>query len=278
MATAQGQTQAAFLNNLLATNLAGASASGLQSNANLAIGSLGAGYGNARTDVTNQFQPSLNALGTGFDQARGDITGAYAPAMDATKAGINEYQPWIGSGTSADAMYTNALGLNGPGGNAAATGAFQASPGYEWNKSQAVDAAARKASALGIGGSGNTLDAITRLGENLANNEYGSWLTNLNNASSRGLTAASGAAAGNYNLANLGVGQGHDLGNLDTTRGTATAGLMTGQSRYRARNRECKHLYRPRQLACWSQYEPDEHVQHEQYERRTGSGCGASGE
>lgn len=228
MATAQGQTQAGFLNNLLATNIAGSSAGTLNQNAQLSLGALGQGYGNARTDITSQFQPSLGALGTGFDQARGDITGAYAPAMDATRAGIAQYQPWIDSGRSADAMYTNALGLNGAGGNAAATDAFHVGPQYAWNRDQAIDASARKANALGIGGSGNTLSAITTLGENLANNEYGSWLTNLNNASGRGLTAASGAAQGNYNLANLGVQQGHDLGNIDTTRGTATAGLMTG--------------------------------------------------
>jgi hypothetical protein len=80
MATAQNQTQAAFLNNLLATNIAGATAGQLQGYGNQAIGALGTGYGNARTDVTNQFQPSLSALGTGFDQARGDITGAYPGA------------------------------------------------------------------------------------------------------------------------------------------------------------------------------------------------------
>jgi hypothetical protein len=228
MATSQGQTQAGFLNNMLATSIAGSSANELNQNAGLSLGALGTGYGQARTDVTNQFQPSLSALGTGFDQARSDITGAYAPAMDATRAGIAQYQPWINSGTSADAMYGNALGLNGAGGNAAATAAFQAGPQYGWARDQAIDAAARKASSLGAAGSGNTLSAITTLGEHLAAGEYGNWLTNLNNASSRGLTAASGAAQGNYNLANLGVGQGHDLGNIDTSRGTATAGLMTG--------------------------------------------------
>jgi hypothetical protein len=228
MATSQGQTQAGFLNNMLATSIAGSSANELNQNAGLSLGALGQGYGQARTDITSQFQPSLSALGAGFDQARSDITGAYAPAMDATRAGIAQYQPWIDSGRSADAMYGNALGLNGAGGNAAATDAFHVGPQYQWNVNQATDAAARKAASLGVAGSGNTLSAITTLGENLANNEYGSWLTNLNNASGRGLTAASGAAQGNYNLANLGVGQGHDLGNIDTTRGTATAGLMTG--------------------------------------------------
>jgi hypothetical protein len=149
MATAQNQTNAAFLNNTLATSLAGASAGTLNQNAGLSMDALGRGYSNARTDVANQFAPSLNALGTGFDQARSDITGAYPGAMDATRAGIAGYQPWINSGTAADTMYGNALGLNGAGGNAAATGAFQASPQYAWNRDQAIDAAARKAASLG---------------------------------------------------------------------------------------------------------------------------------
>jgi hypothetical protein len=228
MASAAGQTQAAFLNNLLATSISGATTDQLNRNANLSLDALGTGYTGARGDVTAQFQPSLDSLGRGFDTARTDLTTGYGAAGDATRAGIAQYQPWINSGTSADAMYTNALGLNGAGGNAAATDAFHAGPQYQWNRDQAIDASARKMNSLGIGGSGNTLSTITTLGENLANNEYGSWLSNLNNASGRGLTAASGAAQGNYNLANLGTGLATNLGNLDTSRGTAEAGLRTG--------------------------------------------------
>jgi hypothetical protein len=227
MASAAGQTQAAFLNNLLATSISGATTNELNQNASLSLGALGTGASAARADITGQLQPSLDALGTGFDTARSDLTSNYGPAADSIRTGIAGFQPWINSGTAADSMYGDALGLNGAAGNAAATGAFQASPGYQWNVDQATDAAARKASSLGVAGSGNTLSAITTLGENLANNEYGNWLSNLNNASSRGLTAASASAAGDYNLANLGVQQGRDLGNVDTSRGAAVAGTLT---------------------------------------------------
>lgn len=240
MATAQNQTNAAFLNNVLATSIAGSSANELNQNAGLALGSLGQGYGQARTDINAQTPLELSALGQGYGTGNAALTAGYNTATGAINAGIGEYQPWINSGTAADTMNMNALGLNGPGGNAAATAAFQTSPGYTFNVNQATDAAARKAASLGVAGSGNTLEAITRLGENLANNEYSSWLTNLNNASSRGLTAASGAAAGNYNLGtaamNYGtginsnaVGQGTNTANLYGNLGTSLASLGTGQ-------------------------------------------------
>src|SRR5258706_15039579 len=73
-----------------------------------------------------------------------------------------------GAGTN---MYMNSLGLNGAGGNADATGAFQASPGYNWQRDQAIEATARNANRFGAGG--NELAALTDRANNLANQEYG---------------------------------------------------------------------------------------------------------
>jgi len=68
---------------------------------------------------------------------------------------VNAYTPLsnlgqkYGAGTN---LYMDSLGVNGPGGNANATGAFQASPGYNWQRDQAIEATARNANRFGAGG------------------------------------------------------------------------------------------------------------------------------
>lgn len=121
----------------------------------------------------------------------------------ALNSAIGAYQPWVTSGGAANTMYGNALGLNGADGNAAATGAFQAGPGYQFAMDQGTQAALRGASAGGMLNSGNTLTALTQFGQGLANQEYGSWLDRLSGMSAQGLSAAGGQASGYGGLADL---------------------------------------------------------------------------
>jgi hypothetical protein len=82
-----------------------------------------------------------------------------------------------GAGTG---LYLDSLGVNGAQGNARATGAFQAGPGYRYAVDQSLDGVARKAAALGMGGpQGNTLAALSDRAGNMANQEYGNWQTRL---------------------------------------------------------------------------------------------------
>src|SRR4051812_27611890 len=71
----------------------------------------------------NQYQgQGAGYLQTGYDTGRGDLNqalGAWSPLSNLA----GQYR----GGTD---MYFNALGLNGPQGNAAATAAFQNNPGY----------------------------------------------------------------------------------------------------------------------------------------------------
>ena len=98
---------------------------------------------------------------------------AAAGAYDPLKAIAAKY----GGGTN---LYLDSLGVNGPGGNARATGAFQAGPGYQYAVDQSLDGVARKAAALGMGGpQGNTLAALSDRAGNMANQEYGNWQTRL---------------------------------------------------------------------------------------------------
>lgn len=160
-------------------------------------------------------------LQSGYDTGRGDLTnalGAYAPLSSlATK---------YGAGTD---LYLDALGVNGAGGNTRATAAFQNNPGYEMSVNAGLDAINRRRGVASMSDSGNAdIDALS-FGQNLQNQQYQGWLSNLAGINNNALSATSGAAAGQAGvyggLADLAKGYASDqiglLGN--TTSGMAGA-------------------------------------------------------
>lgn len=169
------------------------------------------GSQNKQNDILNGglFQ-SLDALAQGrqgYNQAQNNALGALGEGYDTARADLNRaneyYQPFYNEGAGAVSTLGNSLGINGGDGNQQAINAFQAGPGYEFQRDQAADLAARNAARLGIAGSGNTLTALGKLGSNLANQEYGNWQNRLANLSGQGLQAAGGMAQGQQSLANL---------------------------------------------------------------------------
>ena len=76
-------------------------------------------------------------------------------------------------------LYQGALGVRGPEAAAAARNAFQASPGYDWARDQALQAVERSGAGRGMLMSGNTLTALQDRGNQLANQEWGDYLTRL---------------------------------------------------------------------------------------------------
>lgn len=173
---------------------------------------------------------TIKALGknsdllTGFDTTGNNIinTGE-RQSTGAINSGIAGYQPWLDSGKTANTMYGNALGLNGTSGNATATDAFHTSPGYDFAVDQGLTAATRKMSSLGLLSSGNTLDALQKTGQGLADQDYGSWLDRLNGVSGQGMQAAGGQQQGDTALA--GVYQG-GIDNRLGLENTVTQGQM----------------------------------------------------
>jgi hypothetical protein len=104
-------------------------------------------------------------------------------------------------------MYLNALGINGPQGNADASATFQNAPGYTGAVNAGLDVINRRRATQGMNDSGNAnIDAQT-FGQNLQNQQYNAWLANLQNAGQTGVNAtgvaAAGQAGGYTNLANL---------------------------------------------------------------------------
>ena len=150
---------------------------------------LTAGYG---TDA-------MGYLKSSYDTGRGDLgqaIGSFAP--------LSELASKYNKGGD---LYMDALGINGPEGNTRATGAFQNNPGYEGAVTAGLDAINRRRGGSGMSNSGNAdIDALT-FGQNLQNQQYNTWLQNLQATGNAGIgltgQAAQGQAGGFTNLANL---------------------------------------------------------------------------
>lgn len=170
---------------------------------------------NAKRDVASLLggaqSDALASLGRNFGQARNDATTNYAAAID-------RLNPWSEAGTDALGVYRGSIGLGGDAARDSALAAYRASPGYERRVSEATDALARKASALGALGSGNTMQAISDRANYLADEDYGRWQGQVLGLSDRGQQAA-GVQAG------LQGQLGSTLAGLGSQQGLAESGL-----------------------------------------------------
>lgn len=133
-------------------------------------------------------------LGASRTAGLGYLDAGRTGALDSLTAAGDVYRPLMSKYGAATSLGLDALGVNGPEGNARATNAFQAGPGYNWMVDQSLEGVARKANALGMGAGGNTLAALSDRAGNLANQEYGSWLDRLGGYVSPELSATSGLA------------------------------------------------------------------------------------
>ena len=166
-------------------------------------------------------------IDTGYNTARGDLgnaLGSFTSLADLAKK--------YGTGTD---LYLDAIGANGSAGNARATGAFQAGPGYQFTLDSGLDAINRRRAAGGMLDSGNAdLDAI-KFGTGLADQTYGDWLTRLGGLVSPELSATSGAATGQAGvyggMAGLATQNASDKVNLlgNTTTGLVGANNLQAQ-------------------------------------------------
>jgi hypothetical protein len=100
---------------------------------------------------------------------------------------------------------------------------FQASPGYQFAREEGIRAIDQAASARGMLGSGARLRELTRYGTGVANQEYGNWLSRLQNLASVGQTASGQAAS-------LAQQSGQQQANLTLAGGQAQAQGTVGQA------------------------------------------------
>ncbi len=156
----------------------------------------------AQAGYAQAMNAAKGATDSAYGIARGDLTGA------------DYYAPWYGTGQNANTMYANALGLNGAEGNTAARGAFQASPGYDWQVQQGLNALNRTAASRGSLAGGGQSIALQNSGQNMANQQWQNWLSGLTGMSQQGMQAAAGKTGQQNALASLDYGYGKDLSNI----------------------------------------------------------------
>jgi hypothetical protein len=229
--------------------------------AGLSLSALGGGYNQARGDLTGVAQQSNAALGGGLQNAVASLQNPMSTYVhlygqgdrflgDAGQQADAYYQP-LGAGANAGfSQYGDAAGVNGAEGQARARQNFQTGPGYNFARDEAMNAATRGANAAGMTASGNTMDALSRLGNNLANQEWGSYVNRLSpylslapsiagqRAGIATNTAAQRAGLGeNFSnrlgqtqsaLANLYSGHGKDLAGMSQNYGNTLASMGTG--------------------------------------------------
>lgn len=126
---------------------------------------LGLNKGNATTAAAKKNMgviDDLEALGTGF--------------LNQNTATTADYLTY--GKTGADA-YSDALGLNGAAGAAAAQERFTTSPGYQFALDQGLQGIQRLGAAQGRMQSGNTDIDLLKYGVGAANNEWGNYLDRL---------------------------------------------------------------------------------------------------
>ena len=131
---------------------------------------------------------NMGFLDTGLGKSSGYLNsalGAYTPLSDLAS-----------SYRGASDLYMNALGVNGADAARTAQQSFTNNPGYEAAVDAGLSAINRRRAAGGMLGSGNAdLDALT-FGQNLQNQQYGSWLDRLSGLNQNALQATGTAAAG----------------------------------------------------------------------------------
>ncbi|MBK8467836.1 MAG: hypothetical protein IPL32_18650 [Chloracidobacterium sp.] len=209
---------------------------------------LNQGYGQAQGNLTSGY----NGANSAYDTATGNINQGYGNALSALGKGVNQavetYQPWYQSGTQANTMYGNALGLNGAAQQAQFMRGYKANPFMQANNDFATRAIMQQMNARGMSGSGTAAAAVAQESMRRGADDYNNYLGHLSGVSGQGLQAA-GQIGGLYaqqgkDTANMYAQQGSDLANISGQRanlgwqyGQGQAGLNTDLAATRAGNR-----------------------------------------
>jgi hypothetical protein len=184
--------------------------------------------GGAQEDAAAKNAIALNQYGTTANAALG--TG-YGTGVTNLNQAIGAYSPLASLGTKysqAGDLLLGAEGAGGPAGTAAAQAAFTNAPGYTGAVSAGTDAILRQLGASGMSQSGNAAEDVGTFTQNLQNQQYNTWLQNLQQTAGMGANATAGAAtgqaAGYGSLANLGYQYGSDQSGV---AGNIASGTMS---------------------------------------------------
>jgi hypothetical protein len=162
----------------------------------------------------------IAGINQGYDLASNAVQGGLNTANQYYNSAYGSWAPLAGQGAAGANAYMDALGLNGPAGNARALAGFQNNPGYQAQLQTGVDAIDRGAAARGMTQSGNTLAAEQQYGQNLANQGYNQYLNTFLPLLSQQTAAAQGQAGVLQNQAGTNFAGGQLLGNYGWQKGT----------------------------------------------------------
>jgi hypothetical protein len=165
-------------------------------------------------------QTGYNDLTTQFNQGRDALTTNYAAALQPFQQNYATAQ----QGTTA---LGNALGLNGPQGNASATQAFWNNPAIASQLQIGDQNVLRNQAATGQLNSGATNVDLQNLGQATAAQGWNQYVNNLQPFLGAGNAAASG-------IAGVDTGLGSSLNQSFTNQGNAAFGAATGQANAQA--------------------------------------------
>jgi hypothetical protein len=170
----------------------------------------------------------IAALQGGQEQALAALKASKDASLGYYNQALPLYEPYRQQGLDAWKQYGNAAGLNGQAGYDAATGAFRASPNYQYDLQQASDETQRAAGAVGELYSGNTAAAISDRAGKMADREYGNYVDRLRDIAGTGYNAT-GAEAGLYQgMAGVEGNYGAAAGGLYDSTGARLAGVIGG--------------------------------------------------
>lgn len=201
----------------------GQAADAITGNYGSALSALGSGYAQGNSDLTSNYGQAANALTSNYGQAKTDLGNQYAQTQGYLGQATASYQPLINQTAGSVGQYENAIGANGAAGNAAATAAFQAAPGYQYQQDQALGAVQRSAAARGGLAGGNATADILNTATGLANQSYQQYVNNLQNSTGLYTTGLAGQAQGLQAQANASQNYGTQLSGVDTSLGNALA-------------------------------------------------------
>lgn len=184
----------------------------------------------ATRDATNA---SINAQQTAQEK-QAALNAPYAAIGTGTPGSPANAGPGSGSPgtTGAIQQYQNLLGL-GPGGTADIEKTLAATPGYQFAKSQGLQAATNAGTLTNPGGiSGNTLEALDKFGTGLADTTYQEAVGNAQNAVTIGQNAAAGTGSGilqtGSNVSNLISNQGNTIAGIDANQAAGLSKVASG--------------------------------------------------
>jgi hypothetical protein len=163
---------------------------------------------------------TAGAIGASAAQAQGEQQGIETQSN--TMGNINSiYGTQQQLGTGADTSLANALGQNGAAGNASATAAYQAQPGFASTIQYGNQAAERQAAAMGGAGNIGTAMTIGAYDTNTANQYYNQYVNQLMGAAGLGQSA-------NQALTGAQLETGSNISQLQQNKGNANASAFTG--------------------------------------------------